>query len=70
MKMHAQGLAQLALLAAFAASLAACKKPEEPTPTPAPTAAQTEVTQHDAGTTTTFAPPADEPQAPPPAPAN
>lgn len=71
MKMLAHGPArssflrapQLALLAAFAVSLTACKKPEEPTPTPAPQA-QTEVTQSDSGTTTTFPPPAEEPQAP------
>ena len=68
MKRYAKGLAQLALLAAFAAGITACKKPEEPTPTPAPQA-QTEVTQSDSGTTTTFAPPAPDPQAPPAAPA-
>ena len=56
-------LSQLALLAAFAVSLAACKKPEDPAQ-PAPQAAQNEVTQSDSGTTTTFAPPADEPGAP------
>lgn len=56
-------LARLTLLAAFAVSVAACNKPETPTPTPEPkAAAQTEVTQSNAGTTTTFAPPAAEPQ--------
>jgi hypothetical protein len=67
MKTHARfdSLARLALLVALATSLAACKKPEVPTPTtPEPKAAQTEVTQSDAGTTTTYAPPAAEPQAP------
>ncbi|MEJ1960573.1 MAG: hypothetical protein WDO56_03105 [Gammaproteobacteria bacterium] len=63
MKMDARfdSVARLALLAAFAVSLAACKKPEMPTPTPEPKAAasaQTEVTQSDSGTTTTYPPPA------------
>jgi hypothetical protein len=67
MKTHAcfDSLARLALVAAFAVSLAACKKPETPTPIPEPKAAQTEVTQSDPGTTTTYAPPAAEPQQPP-----
>jgi hypothetical protein len=70
MKMNAKGLARLALLAAaVAAGFTACKKPEEPTPTPAPQAAETEVTQSDSGTTTTYAPPAAEPQSAPAAPA-
>ena len=56
MKMHVQGLARLVLLVALPASLVACKKAEPPTPSPEPTAAQTEVTQSDSGTTTTFAP--------------
>ena len=64
MKTHARfdSLARLALFAALATSLAACKKPEVPTPSPEPKAAETEVTQSDAGTTTTYAPPAAEPQ--------
>ncbi len=64
MKTHARfdSLARLALLLVLATGLAACKKPEVPTPTPEPKAAQTEVTQADAGTTTTYAPPSAEPQ--------
>lgn len=66
MKMRAEGMTLIALLAAFAVSIAACKKQEVPTPTtPEPKAAQTEVTQSDSGTTTTFPPPAEEPKAPP-----
>jgi hypothetical protein len=72
MKMHSQGMVRLALLAtsvAMVASIGACKQREEPTPTPAPQAAQNEVTQHESGTTTTFAPPAPAPQAAPASPA-
>jgi hypothetical protein len=65
MKMRAEGMTRLTLLVVFAVSVAACKKHEEPTPTPEPKAAQTEVTQSDAGTTTTFAPPAEAPTAAP-----
>ena len=74
MKMHARGLAGVGLRVASVAAgalviilgVAACKKAPDPTPTPAPQAApQTEVTQSDSGTTTTYAPPAAEPQAPP-----
>jgi hypothetical protein len=63
--MRTEGLTGVALLAAFAVSIASCKKQDVPTPTPEPKAAQTEVTQSDSGTTTTFAPPAEEPTAPP-----
>ena len=64
MKTHARfsSLAPVAMLAAVALGLGACKKPEVPTPTPEPKAAQTEVSQSDSGTTTTFAPPAAEPK--------
>jgi hypothetical protein len=70
MKMHARSLARVGPIAAIALAIvlgvAACKKAPEPTPTPSPQAApRTEVTQSDSGTTTTFAPPAAEPQAPP-----
>jgi len=65
MNRRAEGLTYIALAAAFAVSLTACKKQEMPTPTtPDPKAAQTEVTHSDAGTTTTFAPPAEGPKAP------
>ena len=68
MKIHARfdSLAPVAVLAALALALSACNKPPEtPKPDTEPKAAQTEVTQSDSGTTTTFAPPAPEPQAPP-----
>jgi uncharacterized lipoprotein YbaY len=68
MKKHAHfdSLVGLTLIAAFAVSLAACKKQEPPAPVPQPKAAtETEVTQADSGTTTTYAPPAAEPQQPP-----
>ena len=58
------------MLAAAVATLAlaACKKPEEQKPTaPAEPQAQTTVTEGATGNTTTFAPPAAEPQTPPPA---
>jgi hypothetical protein len=64
MTMRSDRLTRIVLLAVVAVSIAACKKQEVPTPTPEPKAAQTEVTQSDAGTTTTFAPPAEEPKAP------
>ena len=63
--MRTEAMTRIALLAALAVSIGACKKQEVPTPTPEPKAAQTEVTQSDSGTTTTFAPPAEEPKAPP-----
>jgi hypothetical protein len=72
MKIHARfnSLVPMAVLAALALGLSACKKPPEaPTPSPEPKAAQTEVTQSDSGTTTTFAPPAEAPQESPPTPA-
>ena len=65
MKIHARFSSRvpLALLATVALGLSACKQPEVPAPKPAePKAAQTEVTQSDSGTTTTFAPPAPEPK--------
>ena len=67
MKMHATGLAIIAGALVIVLGVAACKKAPDPTPaTPAPQAApQTEVSQSDSGTTTTYAPPAPEPQAPP-----
>ena len=72
MKMHAHfkarfdSLLPVAALATMALALSACNKPPEtPKPAPEPKAAQTEVTSSDSGTTTTFAPPAPEPQAPP-----
>jgi nitrous oxide reductase accessory protein NosL len=49
-------------------ALAACKKPEEQKPTaPAEPQAQNSVTESASGTSTTFAPPAPEPQGAPPA---
>lgn len=60
MKTRARWIVPMAFVAAWAATLAGCKKPDEPVP--APQAAQTEITQSDSGTTTTFAPPAPEPQ--------
>jgi len=66
MKIHARfnSLVPMAVVAALALGLSACKKPPEaPTPSPEPkAAADTEVTQSDSGTTTTFAPPAQAPQ--------
>jgi hypothetical protein len=65
MKTHARfsSLGTVAMLAAIALGVSACKKPEVPTPAPTePKAAQTEVSQSDSGTTTTFAPPAPEPK--------
>lgn len=55
------------MLAAAVATLAlaACKKPEEQKPTaPAEPQASTTVTESASGNTTTFAPPAPDPQAP------
>jgi hypothetical protein len=68
MKIHARfdSLAPVAALAALVLALSACNKPpESPKPDAEPKAAQTEVTQSDSGTTTTFAPPAPEPQSAP-----
>jgi hypothetical protein len=68
MKIHARfdSLAPVAVLAALALALSACNKPPEaPKPDAEPKAAQTEVTQSDSGTTTTYAPPAPEPQSAP-----
>jgi hypothetical protein len=65
MKVHARfdSLVTVAVLTAFALSLAGCNKPPEtPAPKPEPKAAETEVTTSNSGTTTTFAPPAPEPK--------
>ena len=62
MKNSARTMVVLALVSTGACALVSCKKPPEPTPEPQ--VRQTEITQSDAGTTTTFAPPAPEPQAP------
>lgn len=64
MKIHARinSLVPLAAVA-LAFGLSACNKPPEtPAPSSEPRAAETEVTQSDSGTTTTFAPPAPAPQ--------
>jgi ABC-type uncharacterized transport system auxiliary subunit len=63
--MRTEAMTRVVLVAAFALSIAACKKQDVPTPTPEPKAAETEVIQSDSGTTTTFAPPAEAPQAAP-----
>lgn len=65
MKTHARfdSLVTVTALTAFALCLAGCNKPPEtPAPKPEPKAAETEVTTSNAGTTTTFAPPAPEPK--------